>query len=122
MIAIPTITDPALVPTDIEQVLVGTLLNDSNAVSRAARKLKPEHFGDPDCRLVYEHCLKLWRSGKAVDIVTVQYSFVADGEKDPRARAIRNASYSYRVDAVRYLFTDLWFKAKDWFNFINNMK
>jgi len=26
------------------------------------------------------------------------------------------------VDAVRYLFTDLWFKAKDWFNFINNMK
>ena len=34
MIAIPTITDPALVPTDIEQVLVGTLLNDSNAVSR----------------------------------------------------------------------------------------
>lgn len=103
MIAIPTITDPALVPTDIEQVLVGTLLNDSNAVSRAARKLKPEHFGDPDCRLVYEHCLKLWRSGKAVDIVTVQYSFVADGEKDPRARAIRNASYSYRVASSSHL-------------------
>lgn len=26
------------------------------------------------------------------------------------------------VDAVRYLFTDLWFKAKDWFNFIINIK
>ena len=103
MTTIAHIIDPALIPTDAEQILVGTLLNDSGAVSRAARKLKPEHFGDPDCRLVYEHCLKLWRGGKGVDIVSVQYSFLASGEKDPRARAIRNATYSARVAASTHL-------------------
>lgn len=60
-----------LIPLEIEQLVVGQVLYSPDTIGRAARILKAEHFGDPECAKVYTAALDLWRSDVAVDLVTV---------------------------------------------------
>ncbi len=63
--------DTDLIATDIEEIIVGQLLFDADVTAKAARKLKPEHFGVPIHVTIYSACLDLWRDGIGVDVITV---------------------------------------------------
>jgi len=60
-----------LIATDIEEIIVGQLLFDADVTAKAARKLKPEHFGISIHATIYSTCLDLWRDGIGVDVITV---------------------------------------------------
>ena len=60
-----------LIPKDVEQIVMGQILLDHKVMATAAQLLRAEHFGDDECREAYEACLSVWRSGGAVDLLTI---------------------------------------------------
>jgi replicative DNA helicase len=68
-----------LIPTSCERLVVGHVIYATDMVTKAAVKLKPEHFGDPRSREAYTACLELWRNGTAVDLITVAYQMQKAG-------------------------------------------
>jgi replicative DNA helicase len=68
-----------LIPTSCERLVVGQVIYATDMVTKAAVKLKPEHFGDPRSREAYTACLELWRNGTAVDLITVAYQMQKAG-------------------------------------------
>ncbi len=63
-----------LIPTEAESAALGAVLLDNRVISKAARILRPEHYGSDPHRITYAVCLDLWRDGKAVDLVTVAHA------------------------------------------------
>lgn len=90
-----------LIPFEVEKLVVGQVLYSPEVIGRAARMLKPEHFGDTECRTVYTCCLDLWRSDVAIDLVTVYTELRKRGEIELGEQTYRFGTYTYRVASTR---------------------
>jgi len=58
--------------TEIEEVLLGALLLESNAIDKIRQVLKPEMFYNEKHRKVYEVLCDMHRQGKEIDLLTVK--------------------------------------------------
>jgi replicative DNA helicase len=65
--------DTNMIPVDAEDVVLGAVILDSTAMSRAMKFLRHEHFGQQTHRIVYEVLTKMWRDGTPIDIVTLSH-------------------------------------------------
>lgn len=65
--------DIDLIPVDAEDVVLGAIILDSTAMSRAMKFLRYEHFGQQTHQIVYEVIAKMWKEGTPIDIVTVAH-------------------------------------------------
>jgi len=74
--------DHDLIASDVEEIIVGQLLFDHEVTAKAARKLKPEHFGIGTHAMIYSTCLDLWRDGIGVDVLTVGERLKRTGKLD----------------------------------------
>lgn len=92
-----------LIPTDIERLVVGQVLYSKDTISRAARMLKPEHFGDERCGVIYGTCLDMWRDDVGIDLVTVYYEMKKRGTCEAGQRAFDLAEYTRPVAQVANL-------------------
>lgn len=86
-----------LIPLEIEQLVVGQVLYSPEIIGRAARGLKAEHFGDPECRKVYTAALDLWRSDVGVDLMTVYMELRKRGGMETGLQVSELAGYMYHV-------------------------
>lgn len=73
------IPDADLVPQELEAVVIGTVILDAEAIARAARVVKPEHFAIDNHRIIYNACLNLWRNGTGIDLLTVTLALKKSG-------------------------------------------
>lgn len=89
-----------LIPTDMERLVIGQILYSKDVISRAGRILKPEHFGDERCRVIYATCQELWRNDVGVDLLTVYYEMKKNGTCEPGQRAYDLATYTYPVAQI----------------------
>lgn len=92
-----------LIPMEIEALVVGTVLLDADAIPRAARLLKSEHFAVPAHRIVYSACLELWRNGIGVDLMTVYMSLKKSGLVETVGGANELAALTMRIASSRHL-------------------
>lgn len=92
-----------LIHVDAEQIVLGQLLIDKDATSAAARFLKPEHFGVPAHRKVYDACLHLWRSGIGVDLLTATTELKRRGELNEVGGASDLVGFTRRVSSTIHL-------------------
>jgi replicative DNA helicase len=92
-----------LIPLEIEQLVVGQVLYSPDTIGRAARILKAEHFGDPECAKVYTAALDLWRSDVAVDLVTVCVQLRKGGGMQTGVQVSQLAGYTNRVAQTTHL-------------------
>jgi replicative DNA helicase len=68
-----------LIPVSAERLVMGQVLYEPDVITKAAVRLKPEHFGDGRTRNAYETALDLWRKGGVVDLLTVTYAMHKGG-------------------------------------------
>ena len=90
---------------EAEQSVIGVIMMDSQkAMPIAAMRLNEEDFHTPELRSLYSACLKLFKSGKPVDAITV-LSSVGDEYKEIIKVAAETAptigNFSAYVDAVK---------------------
>lgn len=71
-----------LIPVEIENAVMGQVLYESDAISRAARMLKAEHFAQPMNRLVYGVAFDMWSDGRPVDLLTMTVELRKRGSLD----------------------------------------
>lgn len=62
-----------------EKAILGAILIDHTAFSRAAQYITPEHFGYALHGAVFASMKKLWDKGTPIDAITVAYQLIADG-------------------------------------------
>ncbi len=68
-----------LVPVSAERIVIGQVIFKSDMITRAAVKLKAEHFGDPMSSQAFAACLELWRNGMNVDLITATHEMQKSG-------------------------------------------
>lgn len=95
-------SDQSLIPTFAEDVVMGQILIDHRVITTAARLLKPEQFGSIPHRTVYETCLKLWREGSGVDLLTVTTELQRTGTLDAVGGPAGIAGWTMRVASPRH--------------------
>ena len=71
-----------LIPVEIENAVMGQVLYEADAISRAARMLKAEHFAQPMNRLVYGVAFDMWSDGRPVDLLTMTVELRKRGSLD----------------------------------------
>lgn len=69
-----------LIPTSAERLIIGQVVYSKDMITKAAAKLKPDHFGDPMSRDAFTACLDLWRGGGSVDLLTASYAMSKGGK------------------------------------------
>lgn len=57
---------------EVEQQLLGCLLNDNKAFALVSGQLLPEHFSEPLHAAIYDNASKMIRAGKEVNAVTIK--------------------------------------------------
>lgn len=90
-----------LIPSEVEKLVIGQVLYSPDVISRAVRMLKPEHFGDDECRTVYTACMELWHRDVAIDLVTVYTELRKRGEIELGEQTYRFGSYTWRVAGTK---------------------
>lgn len=60
-----------LAETDVELTLLGTFFDDPDVFDRFAHTVKPEWFGDPFARYMFEACLRIHEAGNRLTTATV---------------------------------------------------
>lgn len=60
-----------LYPVDLEQVIIGALLLDANAIHLVSSMLKPEHFCKHEHFLIYEAILDCYSKNVPIDLLTI---------------------------------------------------
>lgn len=81
-----------------EELVIGSLVIDGNAIIDVADMLQPEHFIDEELQKVYRAILKLYAKGKPIDSVTIcnadktiKASYIAEiANKVPTSSHIRD--------------------------------
>jgi len=68
--------------TDAEQSVIGSVLIDNTSLIEAVSIIDSNDFYNPDLRLIYEHMLKLYKSEKSVDLVTLGEIMSTSGSLD----------------------------------------
>lgn len=68
--------------TEAEQSVLGSMMLDKEAVASAAEALKPEDFYSQAHQVIYKIMLKLYDTGKPVDLVTVTDELYQSGLMD----------------------------------------
>lgn len=104
---------------DVEEVLLGSMLLDKDAVSSVIESLLPEHFYKEAHQMVYSSMVSLFNTGNPVDIITVVDQLRKDGNLDKAGGAFAiselsnrvssgaNASYYAKVVIEKYLQREL---------------
>lgn len=92
-----------LIPVEIEDLVIGQVLYQAEAISRAARMVKPEHFAIARNRMVYTSALELWREGIGVDLVTVTTDLRKRGTLDMVGGAFQLSEWTRRVAQIIHL-------------------
>lgn len=92
-----------LIAADVEAIVIGTVILDSNAIGRAVRLLKDEHFAIPAHRLLFQTCADLWRSGTGVDLITVTMALRKAGRMEEVGGAFGIVGFTRLVAASTHL-------------------
>jgi replicative DNA helicase len=90
-----------LIPKDVEQIVMGQILLDHKIMATAAQLLRAEHFGDDECREAYEACLSVWRSGSAVDLLTIAVHLQREQSAGISETMARMVGWTMRVSSPR---------------------
>lgn len=90
-----------LIPTSVERLVIGQVIYMPDTITRAAVKLRPEHFGDIMCRDAFQACLDLWRNGKAVDIMTATHELQRKG-KNINTASVFLSECMYNVASTKH--------------------
>jgi replicative DNA helicase len=90
-----------LIPTDVEQIVIGQILLDHSVMSTAAQILRAEHFGNDECREAYEACLSVWRGGTGVDLLTIAVQLQREQSAGIGETMAKMVGWTMRVSAPR---------------------
>ncbi|MFC4212149.1 replicative DNA helicase [Pedobacter lithocola] len=82
---------------DFEDVIIGALLLEEQAMVEAADKLKPQMFYSASNRLIYEVMLNLFNDGNPIDIITVVNALRKVGKIDEVGGAYHITNLTNRV-------------------------
>lgn len=105
--------------SDVEEVLLGAILVDKEALSTVMERLKPEHFYRENHKKIYESMLTLFTAGAPIDIITVVDQLRKDGileevggayaisELSSRVSSGANAEYYSNIIVEKYLLREL---------------
>ena len=103
---------------EVEQIILGTLVQNREAIFDVADRLKPEYFSDDQKRADYASIIDLWQGGGAIDLMTVSYH-IHRKTGEPIGEALyRVTEYSRHVSGSVHLphhvaiLTDLWKRRK----------
>lgn len=97
-----------------EQVILGTLVQNRDAIVEIADILKPFHFFDPVHSADYGHLLDLWSLGGVVDVVTATHFIWRRSGEEIGSCADRINGYTLHVSGMWhlrhhvYVLIDLW--------------
>jgi replicative DNA helicase len=84
---------------DVEEVLLGSMLLDKDAVSAVIESLLPEHFYKEGHQMVYTAMVSLFNTGNPVDIITVVDQLRKDGNLEKAGGAFAVSELSNRVSS-----------------------
>jgi replicative DNA helicase len=84
---------------DVEEVLLGSMLLDKDALSSVIESLLPEHFYKEGHQLIYKSMLVLFETGNPVDIITVVDQLRKDGNLEKVGGAFTISELSNRVSS-----------------------
>lgn len=70
----------ALHQTNIEEIIISTILINRNAIAMATRCLSPQMFRNPKLSAIYSHAEKLFRKGTEIDILTLKRALTESGQ------------------------------------------
>jgi replicative DNA helicase len=103
---------------EIEQIILGTLVQNREAIFDIADRLKAEYFHDEQRQSDYAAIIDLWQSGGAIDLMTVSYHIHRKGDEPIQEAMYRMTQYSRHVTGSMHLphhvaiLTDLWKRRK----------
>lgn len=98
-----TMGNYALNELTAEWLLAGALLIDRDATAKAAQWIKPEHIHDPAVKLVFEACMRLWRAGIGVDLLTVTNDLRRSGKLAEAGGPWQLVEFSRRIASPDHL-------------------
>ncbi len=84
-----TLTKPLPFSTEAENAVLGACMLSESALMIAAEKLTSEHFYHETHRIIFDTLLGMYRSGQALDIVTVVQKLHNTGQLDSIGGAAR---------------------------------
>lgn len=94
---------PDLTDKDLEQIILGQILIDKDAIKAAVRWAKSEHFGIDAHQQIYDSSLSLWRAGTGVDLLTVTMDLRRKGQLDGIGGAYALSHMTSRVSSTCHL-------------------
>lgn len=100
---IDTIDFTDLTAPEVEDVVLGQVLTDHQAISRAARMLKADHLVGPSHKMVYRTALEMWSEGIGVDLITMTHELRKRGTLELIGGAYTLAKWTQRVVSSTHL-------------------
>ena len=94
---------PDLMDNDLEQIILGQILIDADAIKSAVRWAKPEHFGIDRHQHIYEAAMSLWRDGTGVDLMTVTMELRRKGHLNEVGGMVALSKMTSRVSSTFHL-------------------
>lgn len=67
-------------PTNIEEIIIGTILVNSSTIAITTRYLTPEMFRDSRLSIIYRHAEELFRTGINIDVLTLKKTLSKAGQ------------------------------------------
>lgn len=89
--------------TELEEVVIGTLLIESKAITLVADKLRPEMFYNERNREIYAALQSMYRAGRAIDIITAKEELAQRGKLEEIGGPYTLANLSSRVASGAHL-------------------
>lgn len=89
--------------TELEEIVIGTLLIESKAITLVADKLRPEMFYNERNREIYAALQSMYRAGRDIDIITAKEELAQRGKLEEIGGPYTLASLSSRVASGAHL-------------------
>lgn len=101
---------------ELEKIVVGSIINDRNAIADVCERLRPEMFYTNDCQCVYEAALQLHNDMKPVDMITITQQLRKNNTLDAAGGIYGLMQLAMKVNSSGHLQThslyieELWLK------------
>lgn len=88
---------------ELEEIVLGSCLLESKAITLVADKLRPEAFYNDKNREIYAAILSMYRAGRAIDLMTVKEELAQRGTLDAIGGPFALASLLSRIGSTAHL-------------------
>ena len=98
-----------------EEVILGTIMTNSNFFNRVSDILKEEHFSDPCNKIIYEEIVRLDKEGKGFNYITINNFFNQENLSEAKGGEylkylLAQASAIYSIRDYAFIIIELWQK------------